>query len=291
MPEIRRVCRLLSEDLNNNPITIKKQKIINKKTKIFTIGSCFALEIAKFLYQEKYNICNIELDKVGKHRPPNLIWYNTYSILYEFERLSGEFNHKDIWRVSSKRYQDPYRKCIFHKSKDKLLLTLKKLDDAIKNCIISSDVLIITLGLVEVWLQPNGKVICAVPGHPGGKGGGQNSKFKFTNYDDNLNNMRKCMDILQTVNNKCKVILTTSPVPLRLTFRDVDNLIANTESKSILRSVCGQISREYNNVIYYPAYEMVLYSDKKEVFKNDGRHIRSKFVSKIMKHFEKYFME
>jgi hypothetical protein len=289
--KIRRTCRSLSEDLNNNPITIKEQKIINKKTKIFTMGSCFALEISKFLYQEKYNICNIELDKIGKHRPPNLIWYNTYSILYEFEKLIGEFNYEDIWKVSDGRYQDPYRRCIFSKSKDKLLLMLKELDNSIRNCIINSDVLIITLGLVEVWFQPNGKAICAVPGHPNGKGGGQNSKFKFTNYDDNLDNMRKCMSILQTINNKCKVILTTSPVPLYLTFRDLDQLVANTESKSILRSVCGQISREYDNVIYYPAYEMVLNSSKKDVFKKDARHVRSTFVSKIMKHFEKYFME
>lgn len=291
MSKIRRTCRLLNEDLNDNPITIKEQKIINKKTKIFTMGSCFALEILKFLYREKYNVCNVELDKIGKYRAPQLIWYNTYSILYEFEKLSGEFNYKDIWKVSNGRYQDPYRKLIFSKSKDNLLLKLKKIDDSIKKCIINSDVLIITLGLVEVWFQPNGKAICTWPGHPNGKGGGQNSKFKFTNYDDNLYNMRKCMNILQTLNNKCKVILTTSPVPLHSTFRGIDQLVANTESKSILRSVCGQISREYNNVIYFPSYEMVLNSNKKDVFKKDGRHIQSKFIFKIMKYFEKYFTE
>lgn len=292
MSKIRRTCRLLNEDLNDNPITMEEQKIINKKTKIFTIGSCFALEISKFLYQEKYNILNPEIDKIGKYREANLIWYNTYSILYEFEKLSGEFNYKDIWKVSNERYQDPYRRCIFSESKDKLLSILKELDNSIRNCIISSDILIMTLGLVEVWVKPdNNKVICTSPGYPGGSGGGSDCYFKFTSFEENLNNIRKCIDLLKSINSNCKVILTTSPVPLYLTFRDIDQLVANIESKSILRSVCGQISREYDNVIYYPAYEMVLNSDKKDVFKKDGRHLKPKFVSKIMKHFEKYFVE
>ncbi len=97
------------------------------------------------------------------------------------------------------------------------------------------------------------------------------------------------MNMLNKI-NKCKVILTTSPVPLAMTFREVDHVIANTESKSILRAVCGQIEREYDNVIYYPSYELAIHTDRPTVFKPDGRHVKSKFISFIMSHFEDHFM-
>ncbi len=279
MSKIFLVCR---EVANNKPITMKKMLLINKDTKIFTMGSCFAIELKKYLHNMNYNVLE---GVIGL----NLIWYNTYSILYEFERITGEFKQDkdDVWKLTDGRFQDPYRRLVFGKTKEELLSLIEKFDERMRNYITQAEVLIITLGLVEVWKKPdNGRIICASPGY--GKGGGRGCLFKFASYEDNLNNMKKAMDLLRCIND-CKVIITTSPVPLGKTFRNIDHLIANTESKSILRTVCGQLERKYENVIYYPSYEIAMNANKNTVFKPDGRHVKPGFISGIMKHFEDTF--
>ena len=84
--EIRHKYRRLKETLERYPVTLKRNPIINKKTKIFTIGSCFAIEIAEYLNKNGYNVFNPELVASAEY---NLIWYNTYSILCQLSRPQG----------------------------------------------------------------------------------------------------------------------------------------------------------------------------------------------------------
>ncbi len=170
---MRYKCRRVEENFKTHPITIKREPLIDKHTKVFAMGSCFALEIAKYLNKKNYNILTpkSELNDVVDHR---LIWYNTYSILYEFERIVGIFkqNNDDIWKTSSGQYQDPYRRCVFSNTKKGLLNLINDLNKRIKECIISSEVLIITLGLVEAWAKSDdNRKICASPGSCSSKGG------------------------------------------------------------------------------------------------------------------------
>lgn len=283
------LCRKTKDDLISKPITLKKIPLVTKQTKIFTIGSCFALEIAKYLHENKYNVLNHELDQDVDY---NLIWYNTFSILYEFSRITGDFiqSENDYWELKNGKFQDPYRRCVFANSKEELFKKIKFLDRSIKEYITTCNVLIITLGLVEVWVSPNMRVINASPGYPKGTGGGQNCKFRFSDYQENLNNIRHSLNILKQMNPECKVVITTSPVALGATFRDMDHLVANTESKCILRTVCGQIEREFDNVTYFPSYEMAMNFNRTEVLKPDGRHIQPKFVEYIMEQFYKYYV-
>lgn len=277
--------RKRDESLKAVPMTIEPSFYITKESPIFTIGSCFALEIRNYLLGKGFNLLNKDLDE-------ELIWYNTYTILYEFQRLSGEFYQEDddLWKVKE-GYQDPYRRSLFNSSPEKLLSIVRDIDDKIKKYIQEAELLIITLGLVEVWEQPDGKVICSCPGYPKGRGGGQHCSFKMTGYEENFDNMCKVVDILKQYNPKCNLLITTSPVPLANTFRNVDHLVANTESKSVLRSVCGALDRKYDNVQYYHSYELASHFDKKSVFKPDGRHVRPEFVAYIMQDFYKNFVK
>ena len=99
------------------------------------------------------------------------------------------------------------------------------------------------------------------------------------------------MNTIKDFNPKAKIILTVSPVPLGSTFSDSDNLIANTESKSILRAVAGAIVRKYDFCNYFHSYEMATSLDRSQVFIQDARHISKPFVRHIMFEFEKYFVE
>jgi hypothetical protein len=138
-------------------------------------------------------------------------------------------------------------------------------------------------------VQPhNNLAICSSPGYS--NGGGHNCHFKNTSYNENYKNMESVVNILQRINEKCKIIITVSPVPLGMTYNNTDHIIANTESKSILRAVAGELTRTFNNVYYFHSYELAMNNDKKEVFIDDARHIKKEFVDYIMKEFEKNYI-
>jgi len=294
---MRHKSRTLRESIRQCPITISRNPILNKGSKILTIGSCFASEIKHYLSAKGYNVLNKEL-------PHQLIWYNTYTIFYEFSRVVKEFYQEDndIWKLKKERppnlefngigrYQDPYRRCVFEETPKKLLKKIRKIDSKMSNFILEADVIIITLGLTEVFFQDkNGLAICACPGYS--KGGGRKiTTFRCTEYNDNYDNIKKSIEIIRKINPKCKVVLTVSPVPLGRTFTESDHIVANTESKSILRSVAGAIVRKYDNVHYFHSYEMVLNLGSEEVFKSDARHVKPEFVKLIMKEFEEAYVE
>ena len=74
-------------------------------------------------------------------------------------------------------------------------------------------------------------------------------------------------------------MLTVSPVTLEATATDNDVVVANLESKSLLRAVAGQVSREFDNVHYFPSYELAMYYD---IFEEDGRHVTREAVARII---------
>lgn len=281
---LRKKNRKRSQSFDDHPITALVNPIINKQSKIVTIGSCFALEVRKWLTSNGYNAFS-----ESKYE---LIWYNTYTILAELERVAEtwEQDEDDVWHLEDGRWQDPYRRCVFADSKEQLLSDIDNLNRAIGQAIRETDILIITLGLTEVFVRPStDRVICASPGYSGG--GGQECWFRASNYSDNYENICRTIDLLYNVNRKCKVILTVSPVPFFSTFREMDHIVANTASKSILRAVADEITRKYLNVHYFHSYEMVVGENRKDVYKADGRHVKPEYVAKIMEQFERIFMQ
>jgi len=290
---IRNNCRKLDENFKNAPITMHKKPLINKGSKIFTLGSCFALEIAKHLKEKGYNVLNEELTKETDHQ---LIWYNTYSILYEFQRAYEDGRlfrqeKEDIWKTKDGKFQDPYRRCVFAKTKERLWELIDILNKKIKTYLAEADCIVITLGLTEVWVNPDNSVICASPGYPKGIGGGQDCSFLMSNYNQNLVNIENSLNLLKQINPNCQVVLTVSPVALAMTFRNVDHVVANMESKSILRAVAGKIEEKFDNVTYFPSYEMAICEEKSRVFKGDNRHVKPEFVARIMKTFERHHVK
>ena len=281
-------CRTINQDLLTNPIDRTLNKFIDSNTKVFTIGSCFALEIKDFLMKKSYNVLFSE--ETSDTPEPKLIWYNTFNTLYEFERITGEFvqDEDDVWNLGS-RWQDPYRRCVFADTKEELWKKIEKLNRDISYGILNAECLIITLGLTETFFQKNGKAICASPGYAGG--GGHDSEFVATKFSDNYANVKKIVEILKKINPNCKLILTVSPVPLGMTFRNLDHLIANTDSKCILRTVAGQIQEDFPEMVnYFHSFEISNNTDRRLVYIDDARHVRREFVEIIMNDFKKYFI-
>jgi hypothetical protein len=54
-----------------------------------------------------------------------------------------------------------------------------------------------------------------------------------------------------------KFLVTVSPVPLTATASGQHVEVATTYSKSVLRAVCGLAYERFNNVDYFPSYEIM----------------------------------
>lgn len=297
---IRRNCRKLTETLADHPITFETCPLIDKSSKVLALGSCFALRVKEFLLTGGYQVLN-EGDipyyvTRGRQEFDPRIYYNTFCIRYEFERVTGEFVQEadDVWephQMPFKVYQDPYRRMLVAENRAELWKRIREVDTQMRRHICEANLVIITLGLTEVFFQQhNGRAICGAPGYCGG--GGFGCEFRATEYQDNYDNIEKVISILQQVNPKAHVVLTVSPVPLGNTFAEkTDHEVANSESKCTLRAVAGAIVRRHPQVHYFHSYELVMHSPREAVFMEDGRHVQQAYVTGIMRQFERAFVK
>lgn len=278
-------------------ISVQRNPLIGPEAKIFAMGSCFAVEIRKALSDLGFDVLpkyyGIEFDRAvmklsGLPVRDSINHYDTFTIRQEFERAFApqEPREEDYWRVDSKVfadagpevYQDPARKLVFGRDLEAAFEATRKLDACLQTAVREADVYIITLGLTEVWKNlRNGRYACQAPLKPN-----PDAAFERSDFASNLANMRRVCGLLREHFPQKKVILTVSPVALRRTFTGRDIVVANMESKSILRTVAGQIEREFDNVLYWPSFEV---ASRENIFEQDGRHVSAAGVDKIVSAF------
>lgn len=270
---------------------------ITPETRIASMGSCFAREIRKVLLSEGYAYITEETDN-PKSVHASAAWertYNTYSIRQIFEYTFEQWQPDLRWWVSpeSKTVQDPYRRIILYESINEAERDFARHKEFSRKALQSAEVLILTLGLVEIWQDKvDGSVICLPSGPYPKEGGNMNRyRFKVSRFQENMNNLERIYEIMTRHMPECKLLLTVSPVHLWATFRrDLDILSATCNSKSTLRCVVDEFVSRYENVFYFPAFEMAtIYqpilgktwlAEGKENF-----HVNRETVLFIMKHF------
>jgi hypothetical protein len=90
--------------------------------------------------------------------------------------------------------------------------------------------------------------------------------------------------IKKHIGNDIDVILTLSPVPLKFTFSGLSLREANNISKAKLLIAIREVCDKYENVIYFPSYEIVQgYSELNydDVWQLDNRHITAHMIDLI----------
>lgn len=283
-----------------------RKQLIGPGTKVFTMGSCFALEVRRALQRSGQEVFPNYLSvkyRLGENQFSSFTetcefqpHYDTFGIRQEFETALGlwkdrrdgflaysgtKLNQQLGWDTI---YQDPFRKVTWGKSRALLDEVVDQVDRVVINGVAEADVLVITLGLTEAWRgNKTGKYFCQVPRAEGENG----ATFHPSTFLENYNNMRATFDMLFARYPEKQVILSVSPIPLDSTFRKhMDVGTANTESKSILRAVAGQICREYeSNVTYFPSFEMANLLPREHVFQDDVRHVQPAFADRVVKGF------
>ncbi|MEE2731425.1 MAG: GSCFA domain-containing protein [Pseudomonadota bacterium] len=281
--------------------TLPLNAIFDQRSRIFTLGSCFAVEIRKALKKSQiavfpqYETLSLEPDRYRIGDFPvreNFNYYNTFSIEQEFAKALQLWSQdeQDYWQVPDRWwgtedlvYQDPYRRCVFGRTREDVIAATRALDDVVRQGAQAADGFLITLGLIEVWKKKdNQKVACMQPGYNAG-GGAEELQFHLSSFSENLDNLRNIISHICDLNAKAQIVFTVSPVPLGKTFTDNDVFVANMESKSLLRAAAAQVCREHEQVHYFPSYDIC--SAIKNVYTEDGRHIRPEIVKMILNGF------
>ena len=257
--------------------------LIGPTTKVATIGSCFAAELAAMM------------DKVGVQGAmhPGGLFYSTATIRQELDRIAGgwpERASEPLWRVGD-GYVDPFRDYGVVLPDEATLLAARAEADAAADALFKdAGVVVVTLGLIETWRNPaTGNTYRQIP-HPAvfPDLGADFHRLTVTEMLDDLEVIRRI--IRETIG--AAMIVTTSPVPLHTTFTALDVRVANTESKSRIRAAVSEFVDRHDDVHYFHSYEMVVTAERQsDYFREDGRHVHRPAVRYIIAEFLRLFAD
>jgi len=237
--------------------------VITREMPIASMGSCFAREIKTVLLREGFAYVAEEASHpASKHA--SAAWerlYNTFSMRQIFEYTFEEWSPVLRWWVapSSGKIQDPYRRIILYDELDEAEADFLNHRACSRRALERAEILILTLGLTEIWRDRNDGAVICLPSGPYVNEGGDMSRYEFkvSRFRENLANLEVIHGIMARHNPACKILVTVSPVHLWATFRnDEDVISASCNSKSTLRACADEFAANHDNVFYFPAYEM-----------------------------------
>jgi hypothetical protein len=263
------------------PDRARAAPLVGCTTRIATIGSCFASHLARVLDERGFTI--------GMH--PGGIWYNTASMAQELEHLFGERNldSEPAWETSAGQWVHPFKD--YHKqfpTQAALAAWSADIDARARKLFSTADVIVVTLGLTEVWESTaSGLTFIQIPVPDLFRRGC--ARFRPTTVEENRANLERIYQIVKR-HTRAEMVFTVSPVPLYATFRDMDVRIANTISKSTLRSALADLLAAHPDVHYFHSYEIATALDRPQaLFEDDARHVRRRGVELIMDEFLRTF--
>lgn len=273
-----------------------------RKDKIATAGSCFAQHIGNALIARGADFLDLEpaplyltSDESKKHG------FNIYSCRYGniytarqlrqlVQEAFGDFKPGEQYLIKDGRFFDSMRPSVDpvgHESIEIILALRKRHLAKVREMLQQVDVFIFTLGLTEAWeLISDGTVFPMCPGTIAGEF--DKTKYRFHNftYQEIIDDLLIFRNYLKKINNKARILLTVSPVPLTATATGQHVLSATSYSKSTLRAVAGDMASKFDDVYYFPSYEIITSHPMRGIFfNNDMRTVNKYGVEFVMNHF------
>jgi hypothetical protein len=275
---------------------------VRKDMKVMTAGSCFAQHIGVNMKRRGFSVMDFEPAPPGLSKEvAQSFGFSTYSARYgniytvrQLLQLAREAMGisqpvDPVW-TRDDRFFDSQRPGVepnglasadlvrhhraFHLRKVRELLT-------------TADVLVFTLGLTEGWIdQESGTIFPTAPGTIAGVFDGSRHAFVNFGYESSVSDFRLFRDLLSEINPDVRLLLTVSPVPLTATAEDQHVLVATTYSKSVLRAVAGDLSKDDPACDYFPSYEIITSSySQGRYFEPNLRSVSPKGVKVVMETF------
>lgn len=287
-----------------DPVTPPPFKV-RAKDKIVSAGSCFAQNIS--IHCKKYGFNYHYTEKGHSIINPNILRENGYGIysarygnIYTTQQLNqliqrvyGDFAPiESSWIKSGPggrpMITDPFRPNIQplgFASNQELSIDRQVHFECVKQAFEEMDVFIFTLGLTEAWVDKrDGAVFPIAPGVFGGEYNKDTVEFANFGVDETTEHLTGALTKLRTINPDVRIILTVSPVPLNATYENRHVLVSTTLSKSVLRVAAENVVREFDNVYYFPSYEIITSPHVRGAYYGpDCRCVTDKGVEHVMK--------
>ena len=275
---------------------------ITKELPIFTAGSCFAQHVGRTLAAAKYNVIDTEpLPKIIPAELANKHGYGLYSarfgniytmrqFLLLLQEAFGTFEPADpVWERDGKFY-DALRPGVTPgglASADYVRETRAQHLSAVHAAVVQTGLVVFTLGLTETWQHtPSGTIYPTAPGTIAGQINPSVHSFVNFRAADIRKDFLSVREIFQAANPDVKFLLTVSPVPLTATASGAHVLPATIYSKSVLRTVAGELAEDFDDIDYFPSFEIVSsHPSAGKFFEPNMRSVKPRGVRQVMRSF------
>lgn len=214
---------------------------LNIRHKILTAGSCFSDAIGTQLLRHKFPV---QVNPFGTvYNPYSIHKLIRYAIHNQPTPEHAYLNNQDVW--SNYDFHSGFSALKKTEVQKKIQDTIGATHYFLKN----ASWILITYGTAWAYERNDtGEIVANC------------HKLPASNFTKHLLSQKKVLESfnelysdLKNFNPECKIILTVSPV------RHIkDSLPLNSVSKSVLRLACQTIAEEYEDVHYFPAFEIMV---------------------------------
>lgn len=270
--------------------------------KFFAIGSCFARGLEGSLIKHKI-VTESAAREFAVFAPLVLKGtalgitnkYNTFAILNDLRWAldpDAEFPIDSIVPVGDGTWLDPHVNPTLTRGTLEETLGRRRLLQSVTRRIRDCRAVIVTMGLIELWRDSEADVFLNMtPASQVHMTAPERYEFHISSYAQNWANLEAIHDLLSQYGHPdLRIVVTVSPVPLLNTFSTMDVVVANTYSKSLLRTLAQDWAMAHDNVDYFPSYEIVLNSERSLVWIDDRRHVTVAGRDHIMDVFLKSYL-
>ncbi len=257
---------------------LPEHPIIDLDTRVLAVGSCFVRNFTLWLAEHGFN-------RAFPDSPYNaLLRFNAdfaspAVIAQQFRWAFDELNPESLLWIDKNRH---------------LIAATDEGKKAVRSTLEQTDVLILTLGLSEIWYdkasgEPLWRALTEKTYDP------ERHVFRVESTAATIEWLECIERIRQRHLPKMKIVYMLSPSPLKTTFRPVSAITANSVSKAILRAALDEFLRNHEAILnkqlfYFPSYEIVT-SFFIDPFREDNRHLAPIVPGSIIAFFAKYFCE
>lgn len=210
---------------------IKQEPLLSKKSRVVTFGSCFAQNIAHAL-----NIYDVQANCLGFG-----------------ELINSTFANRALMEMISKAGRLSFKQDVY----DTLRAYFGTDLEPIRNYIKAADMLIFTLGVAPAFFNRETNQFHIASPNVNTLYLKKNNIFRTTTVNENVENLNYIIEVIRSINSKCRLVFTVSPVPLYATFEYNSAIIADCVSKSTLRIAIDMLIKNSPEILYWPAFEIV----------------------------------
>jgi hypothetical protein len=282
------------------PRLIKGDLTLERSQDVFTMGSCFAREIEHALRRRGFTIASMDIPLLetgdfrgedGKVSTGFFHRFNVPSMAQEFQRVVGDIEFDEsrslLVDVGNSVYDLNYFGPTLPRRDRAGAVARRRMAGELVQRFTRSRVIIVTLGLCEAWYHKPSELYCnSVAGDVLAR---RRDEFEFREigYEENLASLEVIRDSIAKhhIDGSYRFVVTVSPVPLLSTFSDDDIVVANCRAKTTLRAVAAAFCERHTDAIYFPSFEIAMYSNPELVWRPDRVHVRPECVAHITETF------